>query len=1387
MGTLFHAIQRAVCKLEIGTGSGTGVLIQMQEQEYLYLLTAKHCLFDKKPSAEAHGNIKLLIDGVYESLELGSLDRILYSNEKDIAIIVISKHDGRQVLNKIPKLKIINPVYTENDCLFRGFPYPYNQQNTDRGINITNVKYSDENIVTTTTALDTVDSDSNYNCKGFSGGGVFCRHDEEYYLTGILYEIEEPFRQFPVYMIKYFNDLLVQHEYLPIQFDSLESPLKRKYNPQWFLDRIKRNIANADERYSEKLHVEMQMSELIDAIELNDKFLANIIAKCEQLQEGYKHFDEIEDSEVNCTFERLLETKEQLSSHQRIATCLSDLVEIVKELKHFVDLYLKQQGRGYFFIKQVDEMLNYVQDNVFKAAVNPYILISGAAGVGKSHFMAHNASRLFSANKVSLYVLGQLLIYDDTINNQLKRQLEIDCDIEEFLELFNKYGAEQNERVVIFIDAINEAQVKRVWKNSIGGFVETLRKYRNIALVMSLRNTYEADTIPTNFFEAQKVLRVELSGFDDIDEAVRKYFNHYQVPFTLNDSLRHEFKNPLFLKLYCSINRPGQTIDPMKNIFDNYFDNVESRLRERIEGYPLHASPLHQALSCFINKLLIQGGNYLLYEEIYLEVKELVKKYSLSVINFFDELIKEHLVTVSTMSDKSNNKFTIAYLAFEIFGEHIAAKRIVEENSVEHYTSNQELEAFFSDENPYAHVLIGDGARQGIYNALAVLIPDISPPLLEMYDWPEHVVNNKHIDLIQAYYHSLKWRRPEAITGISHSLIVNEVFVLCYQKPRYMYDFWDEVLKYTLDERHYYNADFLYRQLIQLRLEEFNSFWTVYVSKDFDENDCFKQIMNWVWKRGEESSVFSRSKLLLLGMNITWFLASTDEKVRDLSIKTLVKLFKDSGDELICLLEKFSYVKDLYILEGLLCAVYGCVLNNTRSAELDKIGEYVYKQYFNGITLIPHLTIRGYLVNIIEYTIWKGFGQYVDVTQIRLIDSGRDHYYEVCQDEIDILKLNSSEQHLERLDPYGMFSDVDDFDLFYLYQNRIIAQLESLYTGIKVDNSDRIDFQLENVINHILPDHRENLTRMVIKEIFKAGYNYVRFGEFDIGISDMRPKRVNQLGQKYEWIALNKILTIYFESNPVICETYYSDGVPESFEGVWQMGFFRKIDPSIDYHHPFDVSKSYEISVVSLDLLLEKFLRIVEQDMAGITWLAVNAIHYRIDEHYHLTEPFLLAKDEVDSFRKFLMTVSTINERPLEDLYIKEIYWSQAYKSFLNKIHAKRESGFLQKKITDTYTWDISDGAMGDYISFSILSPMIIKELGILQSDEFLTFEDENGVCICRSLYEESYEDKLLLRKDFISDYLLQTESILAWPISIGKVMKHLITFDGMKYEILDV
>lgn len=414
------------------------------------------------------------------------------------------------------------------------------------------------------------------------------------------------------------------------------------------------------------------------------------------------------------------------------------------------------------------------------------------------------------ANKMSIFLLGQLFHSEDTILSQIRKQLVIasDEEMEAVFEVFNDYGVSKGERVVIFIDALNEGKGKHYWLNSLGGFVERLRKLNNMALVMSVRDTYENDIIPEGFYKRNNVNKYKFEGFDDPDQAIQEFFNYYQVPLVLNDYLKYEFKNPLFLKMYCiaydQVNSSGT--ESIEGIFNNYFKKINQDLKLRIENYPKYENLVVEALYYFIDSKLKHKGSesYLLYEVASREVNQAMMHHGLG-IHFFDELINEKIITVNTITQNGEEK-NIVYIAFEIFEEYITAKKIIEANKVHTYTKARDLEDFFSDQNCYYHLLSDQRSNQGIFEALAVQIPDAVSPefteVLEMYYWPERILKYKEIDFKAAYYNSLTWRRPGGINGISHSYILNEFLYKSYTEPYQMYDFWDEVIKYTIVKGH---------------------------------------------------------------------------------------------------------------------------------------------------------------------------------------------------------------------------------------------------------------------------------------------------------------------------------------------------------------------------------------------------------------------------------------------------------------------------------------------------------------------------------------------------------------------------------------------------------
>ncbi|UCH93142.1 MAG: ATP-binding protein [Candidatus Aminicenantes bacterium] len=220
-GEEIETISRITCRIETKEEKGTGIFVHPENSEFVYFITAKHCLlgkdFSKSPEKE---NTKISIPVPpgkrFETFCLREADNILFPEDthNDCAIIIIRKDSLPSSCKDIPKVDCLELRYTSGKCFFRGYPRAY--ENIE-GVTI-HVNYSDNDTVTTNTPLSCIDSDPLYNCKGFSGSGLFCQLNKKSYLIGIIYELQEPFQRFKVYNLSILNKMLFDHDYPTIKF-----------------------------------------------------------------------------------------------------------------------------------------------------------------------------------------------------------------------------------------------------------------------------------------------------------------------------------------------------------------------------------------------------------------------------------------------------------------------------------------------------------------------------------------------------------------------------------------------------------------------------------------------------------------------------------------------------------------------------------------------------------------------------------------------------------------------------------------------------------------------------------------------------------------------------------------------------------------------------------------------------------------------------------------------------------------------------------------------------------------------------------------------------------------------------------------------------------------
>ncbi|MDR4927816.1 AAA family ATPase [Peribacillus simplex] len=199
-------------------------------------------------------------------------------------------------------------------------------------------------------------------------------------------------------------------------------------------------------------------------------------------------------------------------------------------------------------INRYESELNDYIDLVRPILINePYLLIYGDAGIGKSHLLADNAKRLQEEGHSVFLFLGQHLNTHEHPFKQLFDLIEYKGSKESFLKEFNDRANKKNKRTVIIIDALNEAEGKYFWKNYLLNFFNSIKEFDNIAVALSVRSNYIRSVLPENIEADFPLHRLEHKGFKDLSlEALEPFFNYYRINPLVFPSLENECYNPLF-------------------------------------------------------------------------------------------------------------------------------------------------------------------------------------------------------------------------------------------------------------------------------------------------------------------------------------------------------------------------------------------------------------------------------------------------------------------------------------------------------------------------------------------------------------------------------------------------------------------------------------------------------------------------------------------------------------------------------------------------------------------------------------------------------------------------------------------------------------------------
>lgn len=775
---------------------------------------------------------------------------------------------------------------------------------------------------------------------------------------------------------------------------SLDEKLTFHLSNDWLNEKNVLAIADLGGRYTPELNVKLDVAKVFEGLgrtqAFSDMFYSHIdsflikgnkLRQCDEITTPlsviiqslndisnlYQEIDISKLSEVptNKFIENVSRCQAAINESESVLWELREEAKKEGETNHYSDKYSTTLRELRDLDYECNNLLAFINSITVKLANNPFLLLEGKAGIGKSHLLADVIKTRISSGSPSLFILGQQLTSDESPWSQIFKRLQLKVTSREFLEKLNLLGQTTGKRVLIFIDAINEGSGNKFWNDNVNSFVDEIKGFEWLGLVLSVRTTYKNVTISEKNLDRNNFEVHEHIGFQNVElEAVSLFYDYYNIERPSSPNLNPEFKNPLFLKLLCEgIKKNGLSRVPVgfngiSNILNFLVEGVNKSLASPKKyafdpSFPLVRDALNE-----IVKVKLSIGSSISLKDAHSVVQSVVNDY-VTDKTFLSALIDEGLLTKGLVRNDDNSTEEVVYVAYERFDDHLTVKFLLDDvkNIENEFKSSGRLRSYFKDEYDFYR-------HSGIVEALSIQLPEkFGKELYELL--PEFSDNH---NLLEAFIESLVWRDINAIDFDKIKSFINEQ-VLRFNNS--LDHFLEAVISTSGLVDHPFNANFLHNWLMQHSLADRDAFWTIQLKYKYSEDSAFRHLIDWAWARTDKSYISDES-IELVATSLCWFLTSSNRELRDCSTKALVSLLENRISVLIKVIDKFDGVNDPYVWERIFAVALGCALRTDNVQELKYLAETVYQKVFCTEYVYPNILLRDYAREIIEFSIHSG-------------------------------------------------------------------------------------------------------------------------------------------------------------------------------------------------------------------------------------------------------------------------------------------------------------------------------------------------------------------------------------------------------------------------------
>lgn len=899
---------------------------------------------------------------------------------------------------------------------------------------------------------------------------------------------------------------------------------------EWQRRRLEEAIAKVGPRYTPRLHVEVDTVQALDAVGRVDEYVLRwqqaLAALTESRRWGLRapddHASEFEDPLATCgaaldDADRALEAVISAARGGSAWPPVEDVLGVAADALGTVDDLLHQRclTKDGYLTGNAGSLYSDVRKAVSAvhrggrlarsvgalAARQGLLLVTGRAGVGKTHLLCDVASRRVSEERPTILLLGP--DFDGRpLLQQIAELTQLGGSLDDVLAVLDAAGEAAGCVGMLIVDALNESERPERWRSDVRALAAAAARFRNVAVVLSCRTEFVGAVIG----DGDELPAVEHVGFAEAtDAAILRFTHEFGLEPPTFPVLNPEFSNPLFLKLTCeALATLGATRFPfgaagLVTVCNAFIEAVNKRLSEPSRcDYDERSDPVARVVR---GLALLGGGPFDRAEAQRITEAELpARPWSRSLMR--------GLVAEGVLLELSDGRLAFGY---QRLGDMNRAVVIAE-------GTPEEIRFW----------LAGLGAdvwrERGVLGALAVVVPERHK--MELTDLAVDDEGRVPYEMADGFLESLVLREPTSVTPRAVE-IVERMLDGGYR----IGDIWDRLMRVACIPGHPLNAKWLHMRLAAMDVGTRDASWSTRLvgAVDPDEETAVGRLIDWAWPAELASRRDVPDNVASLATHVLgWLLTTSDRRVRDSATKALVSIGERAPAGFAAALRDFRGVNDPYVLERLMAAACGTVLRTVDTESSHAIADAVQEVAADGWP--EHLVARDFIRRVFGVARASGW-------------SGPDGLPPYGA------KWPPASRPINEIE--GLAGPPD-----YAY-----GSIWHSLTGWGDFGRHVLQSALHDVESEDAKALRHDAERAIFDRALELGWTPERFGEIDRTRSSMgRSQVVERVGKKYQWIGFYEVLGRIADNHEV--KPAWGDRKPRPYEYAEQL-VWRDTDPTI--------------------------------------------------------------------------------------------------------------------------------------------------------------------------------------------------------------------------------